>query len=75
MNRPDNYNKRYRHVGINLTREAMARGSISLDARKIVMENKGNKYSVRMRRDVDVEMDYESDDDLPGKKRKKKAKS
>ena len=69
MSRPDNYNKRYRHVGINLTRDAMARGSISLDARKIVMENKGNKYSVRMRADVDAEMDYDSDDDLPGKNR------
>ncbi|XP_072164376.1 neuronal acetylcholine receptor subunit alpha-3-like [Diadema setosum] len=62
MSRPEQYNKRYRHVGINLTREAMASGA--LDSHKIIMENKGNKYTVRMRRDIDAEMDDNSDDEL-----------
>lgn len=66
MSRPVEYSKRFRHVGINLTRDAMANGA--LDSSRLVMESKGNSYSVRMRREVDVQMDHDdSDEEVPGK--------
>eukprot|EP00057_Strongylocentrotus_purpuratus_P028009 XP_011682483.1 PREDICTED: neuronal acetylcholine receptor subunit alpha-3 isoform X1 [Strongylocentrotus purpuratus] len=65
MSRPVEYSKRFRHVGINLTRDAMANGA--LDSSRLVMESKGNSYSVRMRREVDVQMDHDdSEEEVPG---------
>ncbi|XP_071790852.1 neuronal acetylcholine receptor subunit alpha-3-like isoform X1 [Asterias amurensis] len=63
MKRPERYSLRYRNVGVSITRDALGPSNF-LDTRKIVMENKGNNYTVRMRAELDN--DDESDNDLQG---------
>ncbi|PIK59790.1 putative neuronal acetylcholine receptor subunit alpha-3 isoform X2 [Apostichopus japonicus] len=47
MSRPEKYTKRFRNVGITFTRDALEGKRLSLQ--KLVMDNKGNNYTVRMR--------------------------
>ncbi|XP_022103887.1 neuronal acetylcholine receptor subunit alpha-4-like [Acanthaster planci] len=62
IKRPERYSLRYRTVGVTITRDALS--SSYLDARKIIMENKGNNYNVRMRNEMENETETESDSDL-----------
>ena len=63
MQRPERYSKRYRTVGIAVTRDALNKNH--LDSNKIVLENKGNNYTVRMRNTLDC--NTESDSETDGK--------
>lgn len=55
MSRPEKYTKRFRNVGITFTRDALEGKRLSLQ--KLVMDNKGNNYTVRMRGETERHKD------------------
>ncbi|KAJ8043093.1 Neuronal acetylcholine receptor subunit alpha-3 [Holothuria leucospilota] len=55
MSRPEKYTKRYRNVGIMFTRDAIERNK--LNTSKLAMENRGNNYTLRMRRETELHKD------------------
>ncbi|XP_071790989.1 neuronal acetylcholine receptor subunit alpha-3-like isoform X2 [Asterias amurensis] len=61
LKRPERYDQRCRNVGVALTREAVTTKYV--DAKKLVMESKGNSYTVRLRNEVDRENGLETDSD------------
>lgn len=65
MQRPERYSKRYRHVGITLTGDAVSNNNI--DVSKIVMESHGNSITVRMRTEFEDSLDgFEEESSLSG---------
>ncbi|XP_038058835.1 neuronal acetylcholine receptor subunit alpha-3-like [Patiria miniata] len=60
LKRPDRYNLKYRNVGVALTRDAVTTKYV--DSKKLVMESKGNNYTVRLRSEVDHELNGQETD-------------